>query len=90
LSAVSLAEIAIRTTLGKLRVSGAIARQALEDLDIRVFPFTAEHALPLFELQLHHGDPFDRQIITQAVFERIPIASPDEKFRLYTGLKLLW
>jgi PIN domain nuclease of toxin-antitoxin system len=37
LSAVSLAEIAIKTTLGKLRVSAAIARQAL--LKIWTFAF---------------------------------------------------
>jgi len=90
LSAVSLAEIAIKTTLGKLAISAAIAQQAIEDLDIRVLPFTAEHALHLFELPLHHGDPFDRQIITQALVENIPVASPDEKFKLYKGLRLLW
>lgn len=90
LSAVSLVEIAIKTSLGKLRLSAAMARQAVEDLDIRVLPVTAEHALHLFELPLHHGDPFDRQIITQALFEKIPVATPDEKFRLYKGLKLIW
>lgn len=90
LSAVSLAEIAIKTTLGKLGISAAIARQAIEDLDIRVLPFTAEHALHLFDLPLHHGDPFDRQIITQALFEKIAVATPDEKFSLYKGLKVIW
>ena len=90
LSAVSLVEIAIKTSLGKLELSAAMARQAVEDLDIRVLPLTAEHALHLFELPPHHGDPFDRQIITQALFEKIPVATPDEKFRLYKGLKLIW
>jgi PIN domain nuclease of toxin-antitoxin system len=90
LSAISLAEIAIKTTLGKLRLSAAIARQAVEDLDIRILPYTAEHAFHLFELPLHHGDPFDRQIITQALFEKIPVVTPDEKFSLYKGLKLVW
>jgi PIN domain nuclease of toxin-antitoxin system len=90
LSAISLVEIAIKTSLGKLGLSAAMARRAVEDLDIRVLPFTAEHALHLFELPLHHGDPFDRQIITQALFENIPVATPDEKFRLYKGLKLIW
>ena len=83
LSAISLVEIAIKSSLGKLAVSAAIARQSVEDLDIRILPFTAEHALHLFDLPLHHGDPFDRQIITQALFEKIPVATPDEKFSLY-------
>jgi PIN domain nuclease of toxin-antitoxin system len=90
MSAVSLVEIAIKTSLGKLDVSAALALQAVEDLGIRVLPLTAEHAFHLFELPLHHGDPFDRQIITQALFEKIPVATPDEKFSLYKGLKVIW
>jgi PIN domain nuclease of toxin-antitoxin system len=90
LSAISLAEIAIENTLGKLDVTAAVARQAVEDLDIRVLPYTAEHAFHLFDLPLHHGDPFDRQIITQALFEKVTVATPDEKFSLYEGLKIIW
>jgi PIN domain nuclease of toxin-antitoxin system len=90
LSTISLVEIAIKSGLGKLAVSVATARQAVEDLDIRILPFTADHALHLFELPLHHGDPFDRQIITQALVEKIPVATPDEKFSLYKGLKIVW
>lgn len=90
LSAVSLVEIAIKTSLGKLDVSASLALQAVEDLGIRVLPLTAEHVFHLFELPLHHGDPFDRQIITQALFEKIPVATPDEKFSLYKGLKVIW
>jgi PIN domain nuclease of toxin-antitoxin system len=90
LSAISLVEIAIKTSLGKLAVSAAVVRQAIADLDIRMLPFTAEHALHLFDLPLHHSDPFDRQIIAQALFEKIPVATPDEKFSLYKGLKIVW
>jgi len=90
LSAVSLSEIAIKTALGKLNLSAVIARQAVEDLGIRILPYTAEHAFHLFDLPLHHGDPFDRQIIAQAVSEKIPILTSDEKFSLYKGLKLIW
>ena len=36
------------------------------------------------------GDPFDRQIIAQALSEKIPVVTPDEKFRLYSGLKIIW
>jgi PIN domain nuclease of toxin-antitoxin system len=90
LSAISLAEIAIKTALGKLRLSAETARQAVEDLDIRILPYTAEHAFHLFELPLHHSDPFDRQIITQALSEKIPIATTDDKFSLYKGLRVIW
>ena len=90
LSAVSLAEIAIKAALGKLRLSAAIARQAVQDLDLRILPYTADHAFNLFELPRHHGDPFDRQIIAQALCEKIPIVTSDEKFSLYKGLQLVW
>jgi PIN domain nuclease of toxin-antitoxin system len=90
LSAISITEIAIKASLGKLRLTAAIARQAVQDLDIRILPYTGEHALRLFELQLRHADPFDRQIIAQALSEKLPVVTPDEKFRLYNGLKIIW
>jgi len=90
LSSVSLAEIAIKKTLGKLNISAEIARQALDDMDIRILPFNAEHAFRLFALPTHHRDPFDRQIIAQAFSEDIPVVTSDGQFRLYEGLKLIW
>ncbi|MFZ3213909.1 MAG: hypothetical protein WA188_20575 [Terriglobales bacterium] len=32
----------------------------------------------------------DRQIIAQALSENIPVVTPDEKFSLYKGLKIIW
>jgi PIN domain nuclease of toxin-antitoxin system len=90
LSTISITEIAIKQLLGKLKVTAAIVRQAVQDLDIRLLPYTGEHAFRLFELPSHHSDPFDRQIIAQALSEKISVVTPDEKFRLYGGLKITW
>ena len=90
LSAISLSEIAIKAARGKLRLSAADAQRALEDLDLRILPYTAHHAFCLFDLPQYHADPFDRQIIAQAVCERIPVVTCDEKFALYKDLKVLW
>ena len=90
LSAISLSEIAIKRALGKLRLSADVARQAVADLNIRILPYTADHAFQLFDLPLHHANPFDRQIIAQALSEKIPILTSDEKFSLYKGLRLIW
>src|SRR5580693_3796090 len=90
LSTISPAEIAIKAALGKLRLSAASVRQAVQDLDLRILPHTAEHAFQLFGLPHHYGDPFDRQIIAQALSEKIPVITPDEKFGLYEGLKIIW
>jgi PIN domain nuclease of toxin-antitoxin system len=90
LSTISLAEIAIKAALGKLKFSATSVRQAVQDLDIRILPYTAVHGYRLFDLPLHHGDPFDRQIVAQALSEKIPVVTPDEKFELYEGLKVIW
>ena len=87
LSAISLSEIAIKRALGKLRLSADVARQAVADLNIRILPYTADHAFQLFDLPLHHADPFDRQIIAQALSEKIPILTSDEKFSLLQRAK---
>jgi PIN domain nuclease of toxin-antitoxin system len=44
----------------------------------------------VFDLSRHHSDPYDRQIIAQAIVEGIPIVTPDEAFRLYKGIKVIW
>jgi PIN domain nuclease of toxin-antitoxin system len=90
ISSISLTEIAIKNTLGKIKMPAEIVRQAMQAMMVRILPFTAEHAYRLFELPLHHRDPFDRQIIAQALSEKIPVVTPDEKFRLYSGIKIIW
>jgi len=90
LSAISLAEIAIKAGLGKLKISDEVVQQALDDLGIRVLPYTAAHAFQLFSLPLLHGDPFDRQIIAQALSEGVGVVTPDEKFHSYKGLRIIW
>jgi len=90
LSAISLSEIAIKQALQKLMLNRPDVLRGIEDLRLRVLPYTAEHALTLFNLPLHHSDPFDRQLIAQALSEKIPIVTCDEKFSLYSGLKVLW
>ena len=90
LSVVSLTEIAVKTSLGKLSITAALARQAIEDLRIHVLPFTGEHAFGMFALPPLHRDPFDRQIISQALLEDIPVVTPDEQFGRYRDLKVIW
>jgi PIN domain nuclease of toxin-antitoxin system len=44
----------------------------------------------MFELPMRHRDPFDRQLIAQALCEDIAIVTPDRKFGLYQGTKIIW
>ena len=89
-SAISLAEIAIKYTKGKLNLSREIVQTGIRDFKLRILPYTANHAFEFFALPVHHADPFDRMIIAQAISEGIPIVTSDGKFRLYKGLKVIW
>jgi PIN domain nuclease of toxin-antitoxin system len=90
ISAISLSEIAIKSAIGKLSLSEQDIRAGIADLRLRVLPYASVHALRLFSLPLHHSDPFDRQIIAQALSENIPVVTSEEKFRLYPGLRVIW
>src|SRR5271168_1729441 len=90
ISALSFSEIAIKQALGKLKFLKRDVLDAAADLQLRVLPYTAEHALQLFDLPLHHRDPFDRLIIAQAHAEEIPVVTSDRDFRLYRDLKVIW
>jgi PIN domain nuclease of toxin-antitoxin system len=90
ISSVSLSEIAIKQLRGKLGFSREEVMHGIADLQLRVLPYSAAHAFQLFELPAHHTDPFDRQIIAQAIAENIPVVTPDEKFRLYKGVRVVW
>jgi PIN domain nuclease of toxin-antitoxin system len=90
LSAVSLSELAIKMAVGKLDWRKEEIISSLSDLRVRVLSYTASHAYQLFELPLHHRDPFDRQIIAHAMAEDIPIVTSDKIFRRYRELKVIW
>ena len=90
ISAISLSEIAIKQNAGKLSFSKQDVLQGIADLHLRVLAYTAEHALGVFGLPLHHRDPFDRQIIAQAITENISVVTGDRMFRLYKGLAVVW
>lgn len=90
ISTISLSEIAIKHAKGKLNFPNETVLAAIKDLKLRILPYTARHAYQFFGLPTHHADPFDRQIIAQALAEDIPVVTPDEKFRLYKGLSVIW
>lgn len=86
----SLVEIAVKQIRGKLVCDKPDIEAGLADLRLRVLPYSAEHAFRLFDVPTRHADPFDRQIIAQALAEDVPIVTPDEAFKLYKDLKVVW
>lgn len=81
-SSISVAEIAIKASLGKLEAPDAVATTvASEGFD--PLPFTSEHAQILRRLPWHHRDPFDRMLVAQAQYERLALATNDARLRAY-------
>jgi PIN domain nuclease of toxin-antitoxin system len=85
-SAASAWEIAIKYSIGKLRlplaphlyVASRLRLSGSRALDVRV-----EHATRVAELPVHHRDPFDRLLIAQAQVERLSIMTSDPVFSRY-------
>jgi PIN domain nuclease of toxin-antitoxin system len=81
-SSVSVAEIAIKASLGKLKapsdVLGAIEQSGLTGLGLAL-----NHVEALRDLPWHHRDPFDRLLIAQAQVEQLTVATVDSNFVAY-------
>jgi PIN domain nuclease of toxin-antitoxin system len=91
-SAASSWEIAIKTKLGKFDlpepppryVPKRLAEQGIQSLSV-----TQSHSLKVYDLPLHHSDPFDRLIIAQALAEGMAILTSDRAFKKYP-VELVW
>jgi PIN domain nuclease of toxin-antitoxin system len=92
LSAISITEIAIKNSIGKLEASSEAVSEMIADLQITVLPFSGRHAHRLFGLPLHHREPFDRMIIAVALTDGLPLVGRDSRFPLYSaqGLIVIW
>lgn len=81
-SAISAAEIAIKSSVGKLRVPADLEQQ-LEQNAFASLPLRIRHALAVEMLPLHHRDPFDRLLIAQARCEDLTLVTADRMFAAY-------
>lgn len=78
-SPVSLAELEIKTMLGKLLPVGAIFER-LAQQDIKELPLFSAHSLELSRFtQLVGHDPFDRLLVSQATSENLALITSDRK-----------
>lgn len=81
-SAASVWEAAIKSAAGKLRVSGNLAA-AIGASGFVELPVAARHAWRAGALPRHHGDPFDRILVAQAMLEELTIVTHDPAFGKY-------
>ncbi len=92
LSAASSWEISIKAKLGKFKLPeppGSYVRDRLARQSIRSLAITQDHTLKVYDLPLHHRDPFDRLIIAQALLESLVILTSDLVFRKYP-VEIVW
>lgn len=75
-SAASVWEMAIKSSLGKLSVPDDVTG-AVVDCGFAPLAITMEHAARVGELPLVHRDPFDRMLIAQAQVERLELITGD-------------
>jgi PIN domain nuclease of toxin-antitoxin system len=92
LSAASCWEMAIKASLGKLRLTKPVERFVTDHLTANGFKLIdveLRHAAKVEKLPFHHRDPFDRLLIAQAIVEKLTIVSADKVFAKY-GVNVLW
>jgi PIN domain nuclease of toxin-antitoxin system len=81
-SAISVPEIAIKRSLGKITLTGNIV-DILRSNGIPILSVNESHAARLEHLPLHHRDPFDRLLIAQAQIEGLTLVTADRQFSTY-------
>lgn len=81
-SAVTVAEIAIKRSIGKLRMTLAIS-DLLAPLDARELALSMAHAEALERLPMLHRDPFDRLLAAQASCDGLTRVTADDRLLAY-------
>jgi PIN domain nuclease of toxin-antitoxin system len=81
-STASFAEIGVKAALGKLSVPEDFHDHVLR-AGLRVLSLAPDHGLGVKDLPMHHRDPFDRLLISQARCEGLAIVTADRHFAAY-------
>lgn len=82
LSAMSIAELMIKHSIGKIEIKFDPLEKA-EEIGLEILSVSGAEAKVLGDLPHHHKDPFDRMLIAQAMTNRLTLMSDDSKFLKY-------
>ena len=88
---VSMWEIAIKSSIGKLKIKSSISKiaETCEKEQFEILSIKPFHLDEIGQLPTIHGDPFDRLIISQAISENLVLITKDGTIPLY-NVKVLW
>jgi PIN domain nuclease of toxin-antitoxin system len=92
LSLASCWEMAVKASLGKLRLAKPVERFVVEQLAVNGFKLLnigLNHVAGVEKLPFHHRDLFDRLLIVQAMTDKLTLVSADKIFADY-GVKRVW
>ena len=92
LSIASCWEMAIKTSIGKLRLTTTVERFIPEELannDIKLLSVDFKHVAKVENLPFLHRDPFDRLLVAQALVEKMTFITADDIISDY-GVKRIW
>lgn len=85
-SAASIWEVSIKVRLGKLKTDPASLMEEMQWNGFMELPVTALHAKEVADLLWHHGDPFDRLLVAQAIAEQLRLLTADLHLTDYSDL----
>lgn len=90
ISNASLWEIAIKMSIGKLRLRGSMEdlEAYLADKGFQILQFNFGDLSTLQELPFHHQDPFDRMIVAQAKNRSLQVLTNDKIVSKYFRLHM--
>lgn len=83
--------MAIKASLGKLKLPSTVDRFAIEHCEangFRLLAITLAHITAVEGLPFHHRDPFDRLLVAQARHEAMTLVSRNPSLRAYGGRHL--
>ncbi len=83
ISAASIWEIAIKSSLNKINLSVDEILETLQHSDYYPLPITFFHTAKIIHLPHYHHDPFDRILIAQAWIEEMTLITHDAKIQQY-------
>ena len=85
LSKASLWEIAIKLSIGKLKLKGNLSdlKNYLIEKGFQLLDFDYDDLETLLKLPFHHQDPFDRMIVAQSKTKALDIITNDSQIDKY-------
>ena len=95
-SIATLWELAIKSAKGGLPfytrlLRGGVdaVRTSLDESGFELLAIGLHHTIAAADLPRHHGDPFDRMIVAQAIAENLALITTDKELIRYPGLRLI-